>query len=153
MLVDADACPRAVREVLERAAMRGRIELVLVANRPLRTARAAGVRAVRADDGFDAADRLIVEQAGPGDLAITSDVPLAAELAGRGVTVLTPRGEEITEDNAGERLASRNLAESLRAGGEPTGGPAPFGARDRRAFADALDRALTRLGRRAHGAV
>ena len=147
VLVDADALPRPAREVLERTAIRGRVDLLLVANRPQRAGGSPHVRAILAGAGFDAADRVIVEQARPGDLVITADVPLAAELVRRGVAVLTPRGEEITRDNAGERLAARDLAEERRAGGAVTGGPAPYGSRERRAFADALDRRLTRLRR------
>ncbi len=145
--VDADACPRLVREILERAVERGRVSMVLVANQPLRASASPHVRAVRVGSGFDAADRRIVDESAAGDVVVTADVPLAAELVRRGVLVLTPRGEQVTEDNAGERLATRDLLDELRSGGAITGGPAPFGPRDRQAFADGLDRLLTRIAR------
>jgi uncharacterized protein len=146
--IDADAAPRDVKEIAFRAARRLGIETVLVANQRLQTP--AGnplVSAVRVEGGPDVADRYIAEHAAPGDLAITADVPLAALLVPRGVAVLDPRGEEHTEETIGERLSVRDFMESLRGAGMVTGGPAPYDARARQAFADALDRALTRLRR------
>ena len=121
--------------------------MVLVANRSLRASPSPHIRTIRVGSGFDAADRRIVKDSARGDVVITADVPLAAQLVRRGVLVLTPRGEQVTEDNAGERLAARDLLDELRSGGAITGGPAPLGPRDRQAFADGLDRLLTRLAR------
>jgi uncharacterized protein YaiI (UPF0178 family) len=146
--IDADAAPRDVKEVVFRAAKRLGVETVLVANQRLQTPVGnTFVSAVRVDGGPDVADRYIAEHAAPGDLAVTADVPLAALLVPRGVAVLDPRGEEHTEETIGERLSVRDFMESLRAAGAVTGGPRPYDARARQAFADALDRALTRLRR------
>lgn len=137
-----------MKEIVFRAARRLRIETVLVANQRLQTP--AGnplASAVRVDGGPDEADRYIAEHAAPGDLAVTADVPLAALLVPRGVAVLDPRGEEHTEETIGERLSVRDFMEGLRTAGVVTGGPRPWDARARQAFADALDRALTRLRR------
>ncbi|RMG46842.1 MAG: YaiI/YqxD family protein [Acidobacteria bacterium] len=150
--VDADACPRPVREILRRAVERGRVSLVLVANRPLHGADRPHVTAIRVGDGFDAADRRIAGGCRQGDVAVTADIPLAAELVQRGVFVLTPRGEPITDANAGDRLALRDLHEELRASGAAVGGPPAYGPRDRRKFADRFDRLLTRLARDAEKA-
>jgi uncharacterized protein len=137
-----------VKEIVFRASRRLGIETVLVANQALQTpAGSPLVSAVRVDGGADVADRYIADHAEPGDLAVTADVPLAAQLVPRGVAVLDPRGEEHTEETIGERLSVRDFMDSLRAAGVVTGGPRPWDARARQAFADALDRALTRLRR------
>jgi uncharacterized protein YaiI (UPF0178 family) len=137
-----------VKEIAFRAARRLAIETVLVANQRLLAPPGNPlVSAVRVDGGPDVADRYIADHAEPGDLAITADVPLAALLVPRGVAVLDPRGEEHTADTIGERLSVRDFMENLRAAGVVTGGPRPWDARSRQAFADALDRALTRLRR------
>ena len=146
--IDADAAPRDVKEIVFRAARRLRIETVLVANQRLPTPPGNPfITAVRVEGGADVADRYIAAQAASGDLAVTADVPLAAELVPRGVAVLDPRGEEHTVDTIGERLSVRDFLDGLRMAGTVTGGPRPYDARDRRAFADALDRVLTRLRR------
>jgi uncharacterized protein len=146
--IDADAAPRDVKEIVFRAARRLGVEVVLVANQRLQTPPGNPlVSAVRVDGGPDVADRYIAEHAAAGDLAVTADVPLAALLVPRGVAVLDPRGEEHTEETIGERLSVRDFMESLRSTGAITGGPRPYDARARQAFADALDRALTRLRR------
>ena len=119
---------------------------VLVANQQLRApANNPLVTAVWVDGGADVADQHIVAEAVPGDLVVTQDVPLAALLVPKGVTVLDPRGEEHTSETIGERLSVRDFMEQARIAGMVTGGPAPFGAGDKQAFAGALDRALTRL--------
>jgi uncharacterized protein YaiI (UPF0178 family) len=137
-----------VKEIVFRAARRLAIETVLVANQRLLAPPGNPlVSAIRVDGGPDVADRYIAEHAAPGDLAVTADVPLAALLVPRGVAVLDPRGEEHTAETIGERLSVRDFMENLRTAGMVTGGPRPWDARARQAFADALDRALTRLRR------
>jgi uncharacterized protein YaiI (UPF0178 family) len=142
--VDADACPRAVKDLLFRAAERVEVHLTLVANQRMRTPPSPYLHSMVVDDGFDAADRRIVELAGAGDLVVTADVPLAAEAIKKGARALNPRGEVYTEDNIGDHLATRNLLNELRSGGMETGGPPTFTKRDRQAFANALDRLLAR---------
>jgi uncharacterized protein YaiI (UPF0178 family) len=115
----------------------------LVANTPLRAPSSSFVRSVRVGHGFDVADHWIVQQLQPGDLVVTADIPLAAEVIARGAHALDPRGELYSEDNVRERLAVRNLMQELRATGELIGGPAPFGHADRQRFANHLDRLLT----------
>jgi len=144
--IDADAAPREVKELIFRAAKRLNLAVVLVANQRLQLP--AGnplVSAVWVDGGPDIADQHITAQAEPGDLVVTQDIPLAAALVPRGVTVLDPRGDEHTPETIGERLSVRDFMEQLRTAGGVTGGPPPFDARARQAFAAALDRVLTRL--------
>jgi uncharacterized protein YaiI (UPF0178 family) len=143
--VDADACPGAVRDILFRAAERVQVPLTLVANKPLRTPPSPWIRAIQVPAGFDIADERIAAAVEAGDLVVTADIPLAAAAIDKGGHVLDPRGERLTPDNIRERLALRGFMEELRAGGVQTGGPAPFGARDQKAFADQLDRLLQRL--------
>ena len=146
--VDADACPGAVKEILFRAAERVGVELTLVANKPLRTPRSPLIRSVRVGSGFDVADRRIAELAEPGDLIVTADVPLAADVVEKGCLALNPRGELYTEENIAEHLAVRNLMDELRSGGLVTGGPPAFGKSARQAFANQLDRLLAKQGTR-----
>jgi uncharacterized protein len=141
--VDADACPQAIKEILFRAADRAQVLTTLVANTPLRTPSSPFIRAIQVAHGFDVADHRIVREMQPGDLVVTADIPLAAEVIGRGGRALDPRGELYSEDNVRERLAVRNLMQQLRASGELIGGPAPFGQSDRRLFANHLDHFLT----------
>ena len=137
-----------MKEIVFRAAKRLSIPVAMVANQPLRPpANNALVTAVWVDGGADVADRHIAAEAMPGDLVVTQDIPLAALLVPRGVAVLDPRGDEHTAETIGERLSIRDFMEQARMAGAVTGGPAPFGAGDRQAFAGALDRALTRLTR------
>lgn len=141
--------PRDVKEIVFRAAKRLAIPAILVANRRLDPPIGNPmISAVRVDGGPDVADQHIVDHAVAGDLVVTQDIPLAALLVPRGIVVLDPRGEEHTAETIGERLSIRDLMESFRGAGMLTGGPAPFSARDRQAFASALDRALTRMSRR-----
>jgi len=142
--VDADACPRAIKQILYRAAERAQIELTLVANRPLHVPRSRYLRAIRVPGGFDEADHRIVGLVEPGDLVVTGDIPLAAAVIERGGRVLGPRGEALDEENIRERLAMRDLMDQLRDSGLETGGPATLGKADRQAFANALDRLLAR---------
>ncbi len=141
--VDADACPGEVKELLFRAAKRTKTKVTLVANQAMRTPRSEFVDSLLVPAGMNVADRRIVELVQPGDLVITADIPLAAQVVAKGGQALDPRGELYTEANVGERLAVRNLLDELRGGGQITGGPANFSAKDRQAFANQLDRWLT----------
>lgn len=138
--VDADACPRAVKEMLYRVADRAAIEVTLVANQHLATPPSKHIRAIQVAGGFDVADNHILQQSQPRDLVITADIPLAAELVAKAVRVLTPRGERYTAENIRQRLNMRDFMETMRASGMETGGPPPFSNADRKAFADQLDR-------------
>lgn len=142
--IDADAAPRDVKEIVFRAAKRLELETVLVANQRLATPLDnPHVRAEWVPGGPDVADRFIAEHAEPGDLAITADIPLAADLVDKGLLVLDPRGERFTEENVRERLSMRDFMESLRSAGVETSGPKPYGTKEKQAFAAALDRTLT----------
>ncbi len=144
--IDADAAPRDVKELVFRAAKRLKVETILVANQSLQSPVGNPlVTTVRVDGGPDVADQYIAGHAQPGDLVVTQDIPLAALLVPRQIVVLDPRGEEHTADTIGERLSIRDFMDRVRLAGGVTGGPPPFGTRDRQAFAGALDRALTRL--------
>ena len=150
--IDADAAPRDVKEICYRASERLALTTVLVANQRLQLPVGhAHLTAVRVDGGPDVADRYIADNATEGDVAITADIPLAALLVPKGVVVLDPRGEEYTTDSIGERLSVRNFMEGLRGAGVETGGHAAYGAREKQAFANALDRALTRAARTRRG--
>lgn len=144
--VDADAAPRDVKELVFRAAKRLQVATVLVANQRLQAPPGNPlVTTVRVDGGPDVADQYIAEHAEPGDLVVTQDIPLAALLVPKKVVVLDPRGEEHTAETIGERLSIRDFMDRLRLAGAVTGGPPPYDARAKQAFAAALDRALTRL--------
>ncbi len=140
--VDADACPRPIKEILYRAAERTRTPMVLVANTPLQTPASPLIRTMRVRRGFDVADREIVDQVAAGDIVVTADIPLAAEVVARGAHALDPRGMLYTAESIPERLAVRNLMAELRSSGVPTGGPASWSPSDTRAFANQLDRLL-----------
>lgn len=142
--VDADACPKVVKEVLFKAAQRTRIPLVLVANQYLQTPPGNLISAVQVAAGFDVADNYIVQKAQPGDLVITADIPLAAEVVEKGVGALNPRGELYTRENVRQRLNIRDFNETLRSSGISTSGPQSFTAQDKQAFANQLDRWLTK---------
>jgi hypothetical protein len=144
--VDADACPQAIKEILFRAADRAQVPTTLVANKLLRTPPSPFIRSIQVPAGFDVADHRIVREMQPGDLVVTADIPLAAEVISRGGHALDPRGELYSEDNVQERLAIRNLMRELRDRGELIGGPAPLAQSDRHLFANQLDRFLTRRG-------
>lgn len=143
--VDADACPQVIKDILFRAAERAQVLTTLVSNMALlRTPSSPFIRTILVVKGFDVTDRRIAQELQPGDLVITADIPLAAEVIARGAHALDPRGELYSEDNVRERLAVRNLMHELRSGGELIGGPAPFRLSDRRLFANQLDRFLSR---------
>lgn len=148
--IDADATPREVKELVFRASERLQLPVILVAN--LRLQPPPGqplVTAVRVEGGPDVADDYIAANAEPGDLVVTQDIPLAALLVPKQVAVLDPRGDEHTSETIGERLSVRDFMEQMRSNGAVTGGPPPFDARARQAFAASLDRVLTRLQRAA----
>ena len=142
--VDADACPVAIREILFRAAMRTGVKVTLVANQPVRVPASPLIELVQVDSGFDVADNEIVKRAGSGDLVITADIPLAAEVMGNGAHALSPRGERYSSDTIGQRLNMRDFMDTMRASGIHTGGPPALSKRDRQSFANHLDRILTR---------
>ena len=142
--VDADACPVVIKEILFRAAERSRLPLTLVANKPLRTPPSRYISTLQVPRGLDVADNEISRRLEAGDLVITADVPLAADVIARGAHALNPRGEFYTPDNIRDRLALRDYLAELRSGGVQTGGPAPLDQADRKRFADQLDRFLTR---------
>ncbi|WP_454673045.1 YaiI/YqxD family protein [Achromobacter pestifer] len=147
--VDADACPVVIKDILFRAAQRWQVPVTLVANQPLSTPPSPLIRAVQVPRGFDVADAHIVERAEPGDLVITADIPLAAEVLAKGAMALNPRGERYSPETIRERLAVRDMMEELRASGVDTGGPPSFSQADRKAFANQLDTLLARIARQA----
>ena len=143
--VDADACPAVIKDILYRAAERKKIALTLVANKLLRTPASPYIRALQVPRGIDVADSHIVRELAPGDLVVTADIPLAADVIAKGAHALNPRGEFYTPENIHERLALRNYLEELRGAGERTGGPAALDNTDRKRFADQLDRFLAKV--------
>ncbi|MDH4584145.1 YaiI/YqxD family protein [Pseudomonas sp. BN415] len=146
--IDADACPRAAKDQVIKFALKRKFEVVLVAGQSQVKPAFACVQLVVVPSGPDAADDYLVENAVPGELVICSDVPLADRLVKKGVVVLDPRGREFDERNMGERLAVRNLLTDLRDQGQMGGGQAAYGEKERQAFANTLDRLLTKLSRR-----
>lgn len=143
--VDADACPAVVKDILFRAAKRWHRPLTLVANQMLYTPPSPLIKAVQVPRGFDVADDYIVQHVSAGDLVITGDIPLAAQLVEKKAFVLSPRGERFNAENIGERLSIRDMLEELRGAGVETGGPAAFSSSDQREFANALDRLMVKL--------
>ena len=142
--VDADACPVVIKEILFRAAERTKITTTLVANQFLRTPASAYIKAMQVPSGFDVADNRIVLELTVGDLVITADIPLAAQVVAKGAYALNPRGELYTTANIQERLTMRNLVEELRGNGVDIGGPSAFNQADRQAFAAALNRFIAK---------
>lgn len=140
--IDADACPKVVKDILFRAAQRTQTPLTLVANQYIPKPTSPLIKAVQVGQGFDVADNYIVEHSQAGDLVVTADIPLAAELVNKSVLALNPRGELYTEDNIRQRLAMRNFMEEMRSTGQVSGGPPPLNQSDRQTFANALDRLL-----------
>ncbi|GAB1596994.1 YaiI/YqxD family protein [Lysobacter claricitrinus] len=142
--VDADACPGPIRDILVRAANRAQVHVVFVANQWIRLPTSPWLRAIQVPQGPDVADTEIASQVRAGDLVVTQDIPLAARVIEAGATAINPRGEAYTKDTIAERLSMRNFMDELRGAGLQTGGPAPFHARDRQAFAAGIDRWLAR---------
>ena len=144
ILVDADACPNVIKDILYRAAQQLKLQLILVANQPLRLPSSPFIKTIQVSAGFDVADSRIVQEVESGDLVITADIPLAAEVVEKGGFALNPRGELYTRENVRERLAMRDLMAELRDTGVVTGGPSIIGKSERQAFANQLDRFLAR---------
>jgi len=144
ILVDADACPNVIKEILFRVAQRTHIPLTLVANKTMHTPPSPYIRSIQVLPGFDVADNKIAQQVECGDLVITADIPLAAEVLARGGHALNPRGEFYSKDNIEERLTMRNFMDGLRSSGVQTGGPPTISHSDRQAFANQLDRFLAK---------
>jgi len=142
--VDADACPKVIKDILFRAAERSKIKLVLVANKMLQVPTSPWLSAVQVPGGFDVADRHIVDKLRPGDLVVTADIPLAAAVIEKGGHALNPRGEFYSPENIRELLSLRDFMAGLREGGVQTGGPAAIGHGDRQNFANRLDRFLAK---------
>jgi uncharacterized protein YaiI (UPF0178 family) len=145
--IDADACPKAARDQVVKFALKRQFEVVLVAGQAVPRPAFAVVKLIVVPSGPDAADDYLVEHAVPGELVICSDVPLADRLVKKGIAALDPRGKEFDEQNMGERLAVRNLFTDLREQGQAGGGQGAYGDREKQAFANSLDRILTRLTR------
>ena len=143
--VDADACPVVIKEVLFRAAERSRVQMTLVANQPIRTPPSRYIKTLQVPSGFDVADDEIVKRLDAGDLVITSDIPLAAEVIAKGGHALNPRGELYSTDSIKARLVMRDLMDTLRASGIQTEGPAALSQSDRQSFANHLNTLLTRF--------
>lgn len=140
--IDADACPAAIKEILFRAAERTRRQLILIANHPVYIPPSPFIRMQQVESGFDVADNEIVKGLESGDLVITSDIPLAAEVIKKEGVVLTPRGELYTRENIGARLSMRDFMEALRNSGVDTGGQSALSQNDRKYFANQLDKLL-----------
>jgi uncharacterized protein len=142
--VDADACPRPVKEILFKAAERTGIELTLVANHAMAVPRVPNVRLLQVQGGFDVADQEIARRVAPGDLVVTADIPLAADVIARGAQALNPRGEMYSADTIRALLTMRDFMDTMRSSGVVTGGPPALSQADRQAFAGQLDRWLAR---------
>ena len=142
--VDADACPVTIKEVLYRAAQKREVLVTFVANQGLRLPASEFLKSILVTTGLNVADQKIVSLVRPGDLVVTSDIPLAADVVAKNAIGLSPRGELFTVENIGERVAVRNLLDDLRGEGQMTGGPSGISAQDKQAFANQLDRWLTR---------
>jgi len=144
--VDADACPGEIKQMLFQAAKRRKVKVTLVANQSIHTPNSEFVDNIIVEAGMNVADRRIVELVEPGDLVITADIPLAADIVTEKAQALNPRGDLYTDSNVGERLAVRNMLDEMRGSGQITGGPPNFNAKDKLAFANQLDRWLTKAG-------
>jgi hypothetical protein len=142
--VDADACPGVIKEILFRAAQRTGVAVTLVANQAVRIPPSRHIKMIQVASGFDVADNEIVKRVNPGDLVITGDIPLAAEVIEKGGNALNPRGEMYTSDNIKNRLTMRDFMDTLRSSGIDTGGPPALNQGDRKAFANQLDRFLSK---------
>ncbi|MEZ5506800.1 MAG: YaiI/YqxD family protein [Gammaproteobacteria bacterium] len=142
ILVDADACPKVIKDILFRAADKRQVHTLLVANQPVAVPPSRFIAFRQVHKGFDVADNEIVQRADPGDLVITADIPLAAEVIAKGAFALNPRGEFYSSDNIRQRLNMRDFMETLRSSGIQTSGPPPLTQQDRQQFGNALDRFL-----------
>lgn len=140
--IDADACPKVCRDMLCRAGERTATQLIFVSNHPIPLPASRYIKVIRVQSGFDRADQRIAEEITAGDLLITQDIPLAAQVVAIGATVITPRGDTLHKDNITERLTLRNMQEELRGTGINLGGPPPIDQKDKQKFGNALDRWL-----------
>jgi len=147
--VDADACPVVIKDILFKAAERTGVQLTLIANQPVRIPRSRCIKFIQVASGLDVADNEIVKRLSAGDLVITADIPLAAEVVEKGGFALNPRGELYTVDTIRDRLSVRDFMDTLRSGGIDTGGPPALNQRDRQSFANHLDTLLTKHARSA----
>ena len=145
--VDADACPKVIKEILYRAANRTEVMVTLVANQPLSVPQSKYIRAIQVSSGFDVADDEIAQRAEPGDLVVTSDIPLADEVITNGALALSPRGELFNKGNIKARLNMRDFLDTMRSSGIQTGGPPALSQADRMKFANGLDRILAKRNR------
>ena len=143
--VDADACPRVIKDILFRAADRAAIQVTLVANQSIQVPRSPHIRSIQVASGFDVADNYIVQNAAAGDLVVTADIPLAAEVIDKECLALNPRGELYTTENIRQRLNMRDFMDTMRGSGVDTGGPPALSQADRMAFANQLDRFIAAL--------
>ena len=143
--IDADACPRVIKEVIFKASFKFKIPVCLVANSYISVPPAPLISFVQVDQGADVADFYIVENVSKNDLVITADIPLAALVVEKGATAINPRGELYTEENVSERLSVRDFMKDLRDSGVDTGGPPPFSAKDKGLFANSLNRILVKV--------
>ena len=145
--VDADACPNPIKEILFKASQRVKMPLTLVANQYLKTPNSNLIKAVQVEQGFDVADNFIAANVEAGDMVITQDIPLAAEVIEKGALVISPRGEKYTKNNIGARLNMRDFMEEMRGAGEQIGGPKAFSNQDKQQFGNALDQWLAKQKR------
>jgi uncharacterized protein YaiI (UPF0178 family) len=145
--IDADACPKVIKEVVFKASFKLKIEVVMVANSYMSFPHGGLISSIQVDQGADVADSYIVDRVVNGDLVITADIPLASLIIEKEAIAINPRGELYTEENISERLSMRNFMQELRDGGVNTGGPAPFGTKDKAAFANSLNNILTKLNK------
>lgn len=143
--IDADACPRMVKELIFKASFRLKVDVCLVANSYLQIPQAPNISLIQVEKGDDMADFYIVEHLSANDLVVTADIPLASLVVEKDATAINPRGEIYTEENIRERLSVRNFMQELRDSGVETGGPPPLGAKDKEQFANAFDRIMTKL--------
>lgn len=143
--IDADACPKPIKDIVFRTSKRLNVEIVLVANQSIRIPTSDLIKIITVRHGADIADNMIVEMLKPGDIAITGDVPLAARVVEKGGLAIGTRGELYDEESVQSRLASRNLMEQFRSAGMETSGPKPLNQKDIQAFANQLDRIVTRI--------
>ena len=142
--IDADACPKAVKEIIYKSSSRLQFEVILVANAYQSVPQSPLIKLVKVDLGADVADHYIIEHCGASDIVIRADIPLASHIVKKGAIALNPRGEVYDEENIGERLAVRDLMKDLRNNGEVTGGPPPFGPKDKANFANSFNKLITR---------
>lgn len=142
--IDADACPKVIKEIIYRAGIRTQTNIILVANSFLTYPKSPFIRSIQVEKGFDSADSYIVAHLESNDLVITADIPLAADVVAKNALALNPRGELYTENNVRQRLNIRDINEQLRATGERTSGPPVLGIKEKTAFANALDRCLAK---------